>query len=319
MSKDKILVTGGAGFIGSNFIGYMLRKYCKYQIINLDKLTYAGNLDNLKDIEDNLNYSFIKGNINNRKLVSRIMPDIKYLINFAAESHVDRSIEEGRVFIRTNVLGTQTLLDIGQEYGLERFIQISTDEVYGSLGKTGFFTENSPLLPSSPYSASKASADLLARSYYKTYGLPVIITRCSNNYGPYQNREKFIPLMIINALQDNKLPIYGDGLQVRDWIHVLDHCRAIDRILHQGQPGEIYNIGSNNEWTNLELVKMILKIMGKSEELITHVKDRPGHDRRYAIDASKIYHELDWQPEYDFEEGLHQTIDWYLSNREWWE
>jgi len=314
-----ILVTGGAGFIGSNFIHYMLDKYNDYQVINLDKLTYAGNLENLKEVEDNPNYKFIKGDIINRELVEYIFVeyDIDYVVNFAAESHVDRSIEDPDIFVKTNVRGTQVLLDIAKESEISKFLQVSTDEVYGSLGKTGYFTEETPLAPNSPYSASKTSADLMVRAYNETFGLPVNITRCSNNYGPYQFPEKLIPFFLTNALNDKELPLYGDGKNVRDWLHVKDHCRAIDVVLHQGKNGEVYNIGGNNEKTNIEITKAILKAVDKPESLITFVKDRLGHDRRYAIDSSKIQNELGWEPEYTFEEGIKETIQWYLDNKEW--
>ncbi|WIV12032.1 dTDP-glucose 4,6-dehydratase [Proteiniborus sp. MB09-C3] len=327
-----ILVTGGAGFIGSNFIRYMLENY-NYKIVNLDLLTYAGNLKNLDDISDDSRYYFIKGDICDRSLLEKIFRkfDINVVINFAAESHVDRSIEEPEVFLRTNVLGTQALLDTAKSYWkLEpndkysrtfeeevKYIQVSTDEVYGTLGTEGYFTEKTNISPNSPYSASKASADMLVRAYGETYGLPVNITRCSNNYGPYQFPEKLIPLMINNALQDKYLPIYGDGKQVRDWLYVKDHCTAIDIVLHKGKIGEVYNIGGNNEKANIEIVKLIIKALGKSDDLIEYVKDRPGHDRRYAIDNSKITKELGWSPSYTFEEGMDKTIKWYLDNREW--
>jgi dTDP-glucose 4,6-dehydratase len=316
----KILITGGAGFIGSNFIRYLLNKYPEYLIINLDLLTYAGNPENLRDVEKNPNYTFIQGDIVDRELVKGIVAGgIDYLVNFAAESHVDRSIEDPDIFTRTNILGTQVLLDVAREYGIKGFLQISTDEVYGTLEGNGYFTEETPLAPNSPYSASKASADMLVRAYYQTYQLPVIISRCSNNYGPYQYPEKLIPLVITRALAGKELPIYGDGLQVRDWLYVKDHCRAIDLILHKGRPGEVYNIGGNNEKTNLSVVKLILKILGKSENLIKHIADRPGHDRRYAIEAMKVQQELGWKPLYTFEKGLTETINWYIENREWWE
>lgn len=314
----KLLVTGGAGFIGSNFIRYMLGKYPKYQIINLDALTYAGNLASLGEVVDNPNYRFIKGSITDKNLVEQafeLNPDA--IINFAAESHVDRSIESPEIFTLTNVLGTQILLDAAIKSKVSKFLQVSTDEVYGSLGPTGYFREDTPLAPNSPYSASKASADLMVRAYHETFGLPVNITRCSNNYGAYQFPEKLIPLMISNALEDKALPVYGDGLNIRDWLHVKDHCKAIDLVLHQGKSGEVYNIGSNNEKTNLEIVKLILAELNKPETLITYVKDRPGHDRRYAIDAAKLREELGWSPEYTFEEGLKETIKWYLANQSW--
>jgi dTDP-glucose 4,6-dehydratase len=315
----KLLVTGGAGFIGSNFIKYMRKEHKDYKIINLDKLTYAGNLENLEDIQDDPNYTFIKGDITDRDLIEEIFSKgIDYAVNFAAESHVDRSIEDPSIFLKTNVLGTQVLLDAARKYGVKKYLQVSTDEVYGSLGDTGYFTEQTPLAPNSPYSASKASADLLVRAYHHTYGLPVNITRCSNNYGPYQFPEKLIPLMIINALHDKELPVYGDGLNIRDWLYVEDHCRAIDMVLHKGKIGEVYNIGGNNEKTNIEIVRLILKELSKPESLIRFVKDRPGHDRRYAIDSSKIKKELGWKPLYNFDEGMKKTIDWYLNNEKWW-
>ncbi|NSL52034.1 dTDP-glucose 4,6-dehydratase [Calidifontibacillus erzurumensis] len=317
----KVLVTGGAGFIGSNFIRYMVDKYPNYQIVNLDKLTYAGNLSNLKDIENKPNYKFVKGDISDRPFIHQLFEDeqFDYVLNFAAESHVDRSISDPEIFIKTNVLGTQVLLDAAKTYQVKKYLQISTDEVYGTLGDTGYFTEETPLAPNSPYSASKAGADLLVRAYHETYGLPVNITRCSNNYGPYHFPEKLIPLMIINALNDKPLPVYGDGLNVRDWLHVFDHCQAIDLVLHIGQVGEVYNIGGNNERTNIEVVKVILKELGKSESLIKFVDDRLGHDRRYAIDATKLRTKLGWKPKYSFEEGIKQTIQWYLNNKDWWE
>lgn len=314
---EKILVTGGAGFIGSNFIRYMLQEH-PYHIINLDALTYCGNLENLRGVEDDPRYTFVRGSITDRKLVDGIIKDVDAVINFAAESHVDRSIEDPEIFIRTNILGTQTLLEASRKHGVERFIQISTDEVYGSAEK-GYFTEETPLAPNSPYSASKASADLMVRAYHRTYGLPVNITRCSNNYGPYQFPEKLIPLMITNALENKPLPVYGDGMNVRDWIHVLDHCRAVDLVLHRGRVGEVYNIGGNSERRNIEIVELIVRELGRDESLIRFVEDRPGHDRRYAIDASKIRNELGWKPLYSFEEGIRETIRWYIDNRDWWE
>lgn len=314
------LVTGGAGFIGSNFLQYMLKEYPAYQFVNLDKLTYAGNLENLRKVENYPNYRFVQGDITDRELVREIVSQgIDIIVNFAAESHVDRSITQPDLFVKTNVLGTQNLLEAAREKNIKKYVQISTDEVYGSLGPTGFFTEETPLAPNSPYSASKASADLLVRAYFETYGLPVNITRCSNNYGPYHFPEKLIPLMIIQALHDKELPVYGDGLNVRDWLHVKDHCKAIDLVVHGGRAGEVYNIGGKNERTNIEIVKNILQKLGKTEKLIRFVKDRPGHDRRYAIDATKIRAELGWVPAYTFEEGLEDTIQWYLSNQEWWE
>ncbi|MDP1552979.1 MAG: dTDP-glucose 4,6-dehydratase, partial [Methanobacteriaceae archaeon] len=315
----KILVTGGAGFIGANFVRYMLNSYLDYEIINLDTLTYCGNLENLSGIEDNPNYNFIKGNINDKKLIHEIVSDVDYIINFAAESHVDRSIENPEIFIKSNILGTQVLLDAAKGYGVKKFLQISTDEVYGSLGKNGYFKEDTPLAANSPYSASKAGADLMVRAYHETFGLPINITRCSNNYGPYQFPEKLIPLMISNALEDKELPVYGDGLNVRDWLHVYDHCTAIDLVLHKGKIGEVYNIGGNNEKKNIEIVKLILQNLKKPETLIKYVKDRLGHDRRYAIDSSKIQKELGWKPKYTFETGIAETIQWYLDNPEWME
>lgn len=312
----RLLVTGGAGFIGSNFILYMMDKYPEYKITNLDALTYCANLNNLKTVEDNPNYEFIKGDITDDNLINKVVANMDYIINFAAESHVDRSIKDPQIFIKSNVLGTQVLLDAAKENNIEKYIQISTDEVYGSLGKTGFFTEETPLTPNSPYSASKAGADLIVRAYYKTFDLPINITRCSNNYGRFQFPEKLIPLMINNALENKKLPIYGDGKNIRDWLHVLDHCRAIDLVLHKGKIGEVYNIGGNNEIQNIDLVKLILKTLNKDESLINFVEDRLGHDRRYAIDSSKIQKELGWKPKYSFNEGIKETINWYLNNRD---
>lgn len=314
----KILVTGGAGFIGSNFIRFMLETYSDVEIVNFDKLTYAGNLDNLHTLENHPHYQFIHGDLCDRTFIDQILatpPEV--IINFAAETHVDRSIEDSRSFVETNVLGTQGLIESARKNRVQRFIQISTDEVYGSLPATGFFTEQSPLAPNSPYAASKAAADLLVKSYVHTHQFPAIITRCSNNYGPYQFPEKFIPLMINNARQGKPLPIYGDGLYVRDWLYTRDHCRAIDLVMRRGQIGEIYNIGGNNEWRNIDIAKRILQELGQPESLITSVKDRPGHDRRYAIDASKIFRELGWSPETRFEEGLRLTIQWYLQNEAW--
>jgi len=316
----KILVTGGAGFIGSNFIRYFLQKYSQYQIVNLDKLTYAGNLDNLSDMENRPNYRFVKGDICDSELVNKIVKDgVDAIVHFAAESHVDRSIYDPAIFVKTNVLGTQTLLESALKFKIDRFIQISTDEVYGSLGKEGSFTESSPLLPNSPYSASKASSDLLVRSYFETFGLPAIITRCTNNYGPYQFPEKLIPLFITNALFDQSLPIYGDGLYVRDWIYMEDHCKALDVILHQGKVGEIYNIGGGNEKTNLGITDLILQKLNKPKSLIQHVKDRPAHDRRYSLDCSKIKTQLGWKPSTPFEEGIAKTVDWYSTHQSWWQ
>ncbi len=315
----KLLVTGGAGFIGSNFIHYLREKYPNYEIINYDKLTYAGNLENLVSIQSSKHYSLIKGDIKNQELLEYVVNgyEVDVIVNFAAESHVDRSIKDSSDFVTTNILGTQILLDVARNNNL-RFIQISTDEVYGSLGLTGLFTEETPLSPNSPYSASKASADLLVRSYHETFGLNTNITRCSNNYGPFQYPEKLIPLMIINAIKEKTLPVYGDGQNIRDWLHVKDHCSAIDLVIHKGKPGEVYNIGGNNEKTNLEIVNDIVKALGASKELITFVHDRLGHDFRYAIDSRKIQNELGWRPIYSFEEGIEETISWYLNHHDWW-
>ncbi len=316
----KLLITGGAGFIGANFVRHILETYPDYKLINYDKLTYAGNLENLAGLEDNRNYTFVRGDIADRKQVGEVMSaGVDVVLNFAAESHVDRSLEEAAVFIGTNVLGTQVLLEAALKHKVDRFIQISTDEVYGSLGPTGSFTEKTPLAPNSPYAATKAAADLMVRAYFESFGVQAIITRCSNNYGPYQFPEKLIPLFITNALEDTPLPVYGDGLYIRDWIHVIDHCRALDLALHRGKPGEIYNIGGGDERTNLEITKLILKHLKKSESLITHVKDRPGHDRRYAIDCSKLKRELGFETSMTLEDGLKQTMDWYIQNRSWWE
>lgn len=316
----KVLVTGGAGFIGSNFVIYMLNKYPEYQIINLDQLTYAGNLENLNGIQNHSNYTFVKGDIADAKLVDQLFEKgIDIVVNFAAESHVDRSILDPQIFIKTNVMGTQVLLDAAKKYHVTKFVQVSTDEVYGSLGETGLFTELTPLSPNSPYSASKAGGDLIVRAYHETFGMNVNITRCSNNYGPYQFPEKLIPLMISNALNNKQLPVYGDGLNIRDWLYVEDHCSAIDLVMHQGVSGEVYNVGGNNERTNIQIVKTILETLGKPDTLITYVKDRPGHDRRYGIDATKITKELGWSPKYNFESGIKATIQWYLENKEWWE
>jgi dTDP-glucose 4,6-dehydratase len=315
----KLLITGGAGFIGSNFVRYILDKYHDYEVINLDALTYCGNLENLRGVEDNPNYTFIKGDITDKELVFEITADVDYIVNFAAESHVDRSIEDPEIFIRSNILGTQVLLDAAKEYNIPKYLQVSTDEVYGSLGETGYFREDTPLAPNSPYSASKAGADLMIRAYNETFDLPVNITRCSNNYGPYQFPEKLIPLVISNALEDKPLPVYGDGLNVRDWLHVYDHCTAIDLVLHKGEVGKVYNIGGNNEKKNIEIVKLILQNLNKPESLIKFVKDRLGHDRRYAIDSTKIQKELGWKPKYTFETGIAETIQWYLENKQWWE
>ncbi|MFH1942652.1 MAG: dTDP-glucose 4,6-dehydratase [bacterium] len=316
----KILITGGAGFIGSNFIHLISKERPDYKMVNVDALTYCGNLSNLSDIENDPQHQFVKADITDVDRMNELFKKEKFdaVINFAAESHVDRSIDNPSIFLKTNILGTQVLLDLSLKYEVNRFVQISTDEVYGSLPESGYFTESTSLAPNSPYSASKASADLLARSYIHTYGMDIVITRCSNNYGPFQFPEKLIPLMITNALEDKPLPVYGDGMNVRDWIHVEDHCNAILSVLEKGRKGEVYNIGGSNEWTNLSLVKQLLSIMNKPESLIKFVKDRPGHDRRYAIDSSKIQKELSWQPQYGFEEGLQHTVHWYLKKDPWW-
>ena len=314
----KVLVTGGAGFIGSNFIRHVLSERADWTITNLDRLTYAGNLENLKDVQDNPRYHFVKGDIADRKLVSELLGQYFHvLVNFAAESHVDRSITDASPFIETNIKGTQVLLEAAKQYQVTLFVQVSTDEVYGSLGPEKKFTEETPLSPNSPYSASKAAADLLCHAYHRTYGLPVIITRCSNNYGPYQFPEKLIPLVINNALEGREIPVYGDGLNVRDWIYVVDHCRAIDRVISQGRSGEVYNIGGNCERTNIELVHRILHLLDKPESLIKFVTDRPGHDRRYAMDITKIERELGWRPTISFEDGLEVTVRWYMDNESW--
>lgn len=316
----RILVTGGAGFIGSNFVNLMLKEHQDYYIVNLDKLTYAGNLENLTESEKNPNYKFIKGDIGNAELVDYIFSEyeIKYVINFAAESHVDRSILGSGVFYKTNVLGTNVLLEASRRHKVEKFVHVSTDEVYGSLGETGKFTETTPLSPNSPYSSSKAGSDIMVQAFFHTYGFPGVITRCSNNYGEYQFPEKLIPLMVINAMHNKKLPVYGDGLNVRDWIYVHDHNRAIDLVFQKGRAGEVYNIGADSERKNIEIVKLILKTLGKGEDLIEYVKDRPGHDRRYAIDSAKIETELGWKPRVTFEQGMRQTIEWYTKNEQWW-
>ena len=316
-----ILVTGGAGFIGSNFIHYMLEKHPDDNLINLDLLTYAGNIHNLDDVKDNPHYHFVKGNIVNRELVTHLVHEfnIDHIVNFAAESHVDRSILHPEVFVETNVQGTLALLDVAKREGVEKFLQVSTDEVYGTLGATGYFTEESPLQPNSPYSASKASADMMVRAYYETYGLNVNITRCSNNYGPYQFPEKLIPLMTSNGMEGKDLPIYGNGKNIRDWLYVSDHCQAIDLVLRDGKPGEIFNVGGHNERTNNEIVHLIVDNLGISEDHIKYVKDRLGHDKRYAIDPTKIETELGWKPEYTFDTGIVKTIDWYKDNEDWWQ
>jgi len=312
----KYLVTGGAGFIGSNFIHYLFENYSDIEVINLDKLTYAGNLDNLKSVEHKSNYRFVKGDICDEKIVEELIQDVDIIVNFAAESHVDRSIGAPDDFIKTDIFGAFVLLEAARKHGIEKFIQISTDEVYGSI-ENGSFIETDPLMPSSPYSASKAGADRLAYSYFVTYNLPVIITRCSNNFGPYQYPEKLISLFITNVFEEKKLPVYGDGKNVRDWIYVWDHNDAIDFIIHQGEDGEIYNIGGGNERNNLEITEFILNHAGGSRDLITFVKDRPGHDRRYSLDCAKLK-KLGWQPKHNLEDALSATINWYRENQSWW-
>ncbi|MFR7992737.1 MAG: dTDP-glucose 4,6-dehydratase [Lachnospiraceae bacterium] len=320
----KIIVTGGAGFIGGNFVHLMVNTYPEDQIICLDKLTYAGNMETLQPVMDKPNFQFVKGDIADRPFVYQLFEDVKpdVVINFAAESHVDRSIEDPGIFLQTNVIGTGVLLDACRKYGIQRYHQVSTDEVYGDLPLDRpdlFFTEETPLHTSSPYSASKASADLLVMAYYRTFKIPATISRCSNNYGPYHFPEKLIPLMIANALNDKPLPVYGKGENVRDWLYVEDHCKAIDLIVRKSRVGEVYNIGGHNERTNLEVVKTVLRELGKSEDLITYVTDRPGHDMRYAIDPTKIHRELGWLPETKFDDGIKKTIQWYLDNKSWWE
>lgn len=320
----KLLVCGGAGFIGSNFVRQMLKKYPDYKIVNYDKLTYAGNLDNLRDVENNPNYTFVQGDITDLEKLNQVIKEhgITHVINFAAETHVDRSIHGGcKDFVMTNTLGVQMILDAVRSNNLEKFVNVSTDEVYGALGldEDRKFTESTPIWPNMPYAAAKAGGDLMCNAYFVTHKVPVVVTHCSNNYGPYQFPEKIIPFFIFKLLNNEKVPVYGDGLYVRDWIYVTDHASALDILLHKGVPGEVYNIGADNERSNMEITKMMLKIMGKGEEMIEHVADRPGHDRRYAIDASKIL-ELGWQPEYPrdkFEQGLKETVDWYLANKEW--
>jgi dTDP-glucose 4,6-dehydratase len=315
-----LLVAGGAGFIGSNFIRYILASHDDWQVVNVDKLTYAGNLANLEDVGNDERYRFSRADICDAKEIESIVaegePDA--IVNFAAETHVDRSIEDPSLFLRTNVLGAQVLLDAARKHGVARFVQISTDEVYGSLGATGKFSEDSPLRPNSPYAASKTAADLLVRSYFKTYGLPAIVTRCSNNYGPYQFPEKIIPFFVTLLKQDKQVPVYGDGMNVRDWIHVDDHSRAVEAVLLRGKPGEVYNVGGGNERTNIEITKLLLAAMGKPESFLKFVPDRPGHDRRYAIDDTKIRTGLGVSPRVPFEEGIRETVRWYLENEPWW-
>ncbi len=316
----KILVTGGAGFIGSNYVNHILNERDDYYIVNIDKLTYAGNLENLSSLANHPRHVFVRGDIANRELVNYLFEkyELDHVINFAAESHVDRSIIGSYEFFRTNVLGTNILLETARKFKVKKFLQISTDEVYGSLGKEGLFTEGTPLSPNSPYSSSKAGADMMVSSFYHTYGMPVVTTRCSNNYGPFQFPEKLIPLMILNALSNKELPVYGDGMNVRDWIYVIDHNKAINLVFEQGKDGEVYNIGASNELPNIEIVKLILSKLNKSESLIKYVQDRLGHDRRYAIDSSKIQSELGWKPEFTFEKAIDYTVNWYLSNEKWW-
>ncbi|PKG24190.1 dTDP-glucose 4,6-dehydratase [Niallia nealsonii] len=315
-----IIVTGGAGFIGSNFVRHILNTYADYKVVNLDLLTYAGNIHNLDDLKNNPNHVFVQGNITNRELVAHLIKehDINAIVNFAAESHVDRSILDPGIFIETNVQGTLALLDVAKEYKIDKFVHVSTDEVYGSLGETGYFTEESQIAPNSPYSASKASSDMLVRAYHETYGMNVNITRCSNNYGPYHFPEKLIPLMITNGMDGEDLPIYGDGKNIRDWLHVTDHCAAIDLVLHKGKSGEVYNVGGHNERTNNEIVEIIIEKLNLPKERIKYVEDRLGHDRRYAIDPTKLENELGWKPKYTFDTGIVETIEWYLNNEAWW-
>jgi dTDP-glucose 4,6-dehydratase len=316
----RLLVTGGAGFIGVNFVRRLLARGGD-RVVNLDLLTYAGNLASLADVADHPDHRFVRGDVRDRELVEGLLSEerIEGVVNFAAESHVDRSIDGPREFIDTNVVGTQTLLEAARRAGVERFVQVSTDEVYGSLGPSGAFTETHPLQPNSPYAASKAAADLVCRAYHRTFGLPVLVTRCSNNYGPYQFPEKLIPLMIANALEDRPLPVYGDGRNVRDWLHVEDHCAAVDLVLRRGEPGGVYNVGGGNERENIALVRLLLELLGRDESLIAFVKDRPGHDRRYAIDATRLREELGWTPARTFEQGIRDTVQWYLDHRTWWE
>jgi dTDP-glucose 4,6-dehydratase len=312
-----LLVTGGCGFIGSNFVRHLLATDEAVSVVNLDALTYAGNPANLRDLASHPRYRFVRGDITDRAAVRAAFVGVTDVIHFAAESHVDRSIQDSGPFVRTNVLGTQNLLDAAREFRVNRFVQVSTDEVYGSLGPTGLFREDTPLAPNSPYSASKAGADLLARAYFETFKLPVVTTRCSNNYGPYQFPEKLIPLFVTNLLADQPVPVYGDGMQVRDWIHVLDHCRGVEAAWRQGKPGEVYNFGGECEKPNIEITKTLLKLLGKPDTLIKYVEDRLGHDRRYAIDCTKAKRELGWRPQVRFEDGLQETIDWYKANSRW--
>ncbi len=313
----KLLITGGAGFIGSCFVRHILKKHPDYKIINIDALTYCGNLGNLNDLKDNKNHQFIHGNICDKKLIRELVSEVDCIVNFAAESHVDNSIKHPEIFIETNIQGTLNLLQAAREFNIDRYLQVSTDEVYGTLGNTGYFYETTPLAPNSPYSASKAGADMLVRAYHETYKLPTLNTRCSNNYGPYQYPEKLIPFFISKLLRGEKVPVYGDGLNVRDWLYVYDHCEAIDVVLHKGKIGEVYNIGGHNEKTNMEITRIILEAMGKDDNSIEYVQDRLGHDRRYAISNDKITSELGWKPSITFEEGIKLTINWYLNNQDW--
>ncbi len=318
----QILVTGGAGFIGSNFIHYLLQNHADAQVVNFDLLTYAGNLENLRALEKNPRYRFVKGDIAEQADLEPVLAESRFdaIAHFAAESHVDRSLHLGvEAFIRTNILGTQRLLDLARQYKVPRFMHVSTDEVYGSLGRQGKFSENSPIQPNNPYAATKAAADFLVRAAVNSHKLDAVITRCSNNYGPYQFPEKLIPLMIANALEDKPLPVYGDGMQVRDWIYVADHCRGVDLVMRRGKTGGVYNLGGLHDVPNLEVVRQILDLVGKPASLVKHVPDRPGHDRRYAMDTAKIRAELGWEPQYDFRGGLKRTVEWYLANRGWWE
>jgi dTDP-glucose 4,6-dehydratase len=313
-----LLVTGGCGFIGSNLVRHLLNTYPEYQVWNLDALTYAGKLENVQDLEANPRYRFFKGQLQDKEFVHQVVGQgVDYIMNLAAESHVDRSIKNPGIFIETNITGTQVLLEAARTYGVRRFLQCSTDEVYGTLGAEGYFTEETPLAPNSPYAASKAGADFYVRAYHETFGLEVVTTRCSNNYGPYQLPEKLIPYFIALALENKPLPVYGNGQNVRDWLYVNDHCRAMDMVLHKGESGQVYNVGGHNERTNLQVIHKLLNLMGKSEDLIEYVKDRPGHDLRYAIDPAKIGKTLGWEPTVDFETGLAQTVDWYLSHQDW--
>ncbi|GJM20151.1 MAG: dTDP-glucose 4,6-dehydratase [Planctomycetota bacterium] len=317
----KILVTGGAGFIGSHFVLEMRKRRPEVELVNVDLLTYAGNLENLTPLEGDAGHVFVKADVSDRAAMEAVFTEHKPdgVIHFAAESHVDRSILDASPFVRNNILGTQVLLDVARAAGVDRYLQVSTDEVYGALGKTGLFTESTPLAPNSPYAASKAAADMLVRAAHKTHGFNAVITRCSNNYGPLQFPEKLIPLMIANAYEGKKLPVYGDGMQIRDWLHVSDHCEAIWTVYSEAAPGSVYNVGGNNEWANIDVVKLLLEIVGQPESLIEYVTDRAGHDRRYAIDASKIRDDLGWQPARTFEEALPETVKWYLEHRDWWE